>query len=107
MATKAHEVALDDYARNWLRIEFTTEGGQVKAFLAQYETTSSGKRVPVVRYDGVHGVAHRDLLSRQGDLIEKQWLPANLSFGEALQVGEQDIRANWRRYRAAFFRGRR
>jgi hypothetical protein len=105
MPTREHAFPLDDHARDWLRLRFTTHRGQVTAFLVQYETTIGGARKPVVRYDGAHGFAHRDTLNRRGDLIDKHRLPANLSFGEALQIGERDLRVDWRRYRQAFLRG--
>lgn len=106
MPTKEHDVPLDDVARNWIRLRFTTVGGGVTAFLVQYETIVGGERLPVVRYDGVHGFAHRDRLNRRGEVVDKQPLAGALSFAEALQIGEQDIRANWRHYRQAFLRGK-
>jgi hypothetical protein len=74
----------------------------VTAFAIQYETTVAGRRQPVVRYDSTHGFAHRDLLDRRGQLLEKTPLVGNPPFAKALQIGEQDIRANWRRYRRDF-----
>ena len=105
MPTKEHAFPLADHARDWLRLRITTHRGQVTEFLVQYETMIEDARIPVVRYDGAHGFAHRDVLNRRGDVVEKRRLPGGLSFGEALQVGERDLRVNWRRYRQAFFRG--
>lgn len=105
MPTKEHDLALDDRALNWLRLRITTARGRVTGFLVQYETTLGGKRIPVVRYDGAHGFAHQDVLDRRGNVVEKRRLPADLTFDEALQVGERDLRVNWRRYRRAFLRG--
>ena len=98
-------VPLDDHARNWIRVEFVREGKQLITFLAQYEILIGDEVYPVVRYDGAHGYAHRDLLNRRGDLIDKQELPGNPSFRDALEFGRRDILANWRRYRANFLRG--
>jgi hypothetical protein len=105
MPTREHAFPLDDHARNWLRLRITTRRGRVTAFLVQYETTIDDAWRPVVRYDGAHGFAHRDVLNRRGDVIGKSRLPDDLSFGEALQAGERDLRVNRRRYRQAFFRG--
>jgi hypothetical protein len=104
MPTKEHTVALDDHALNWIRLRITTVGGQVTAFLVQFETTIAGERYPVVRYDASHGFAHRDRLNRRGVQFEKYPLPSELSLEQGLTLGEQDIRNNWRRYRDAFLR---
>jgi hypothetical protein len=89
-----YELALDDARADWLRARFTT---------VQYETTISGLRMPVVRFDNAHGFAHRDLLDRNGRIIEKRPIPGNPSPDMALAQGEREIRRNWPRYRAAFF----
>lgn len=71
------------------------------AFLIQYETTISGRRLPVTRYDSSHGRPHQDLLDRHGNLISKRWLDS-FTLQEALEVGRHDRRANWQRYKAEF-----
>ena len=102
MRVIAYEVDLDDTALAWLRLRVETEREQVTGFLAQYETTFEGQWTPVMRYDTAHGFAHRDVLNRRGEVIEKQALALHLSFREALDLGVRDIRANWRRYRRDF-----
>ena len=99
-------IALDDHAHNWLRIKFVRAGKDLVIFLAQYEILIGEEVYPVVRYDGAHGFAHRDLLDRRGDVIDKQPLLGNPSFAEALDIGRHDILANWRQYRANFLRGK-
>lgn len=106
MRVIAYEVELDNTALEWLRLRVETEKGRVTGFLAQYETTFEGQRTPVMRYDTAHGFAHRDVLNRQGEVIEKQALAAHLSYREALDLGVRDIRSNWRRYRRSFLGGR-
>lgn len=103
MRVIAYEVELDDTALEWLRLRVETERGRVIGFLVQYETTVAGQRTPVIRYDSAHGFAHRDVLGRRGEFVEKQALASHLSFREALDLGVRDIRANWRRYRREFF----
>ncbi|MDP9364859.1 MAG: hypothetical protein M3Q10_11665 [Chloroflexota bacterium] len=98
-----YEVELDDEAREWLRLRITTEGADVTAFTAQYETTIGGERTPVVRYDNAHGYAHRDVLDRRGRVIDKRPVPGNPTLKEALEIGRMDLRNNWPHYRAAFF----
>jgi hypothetical protein len=98
-----YSLSLDDDRLDWVRVRFHTEGQTVTRFAVQYETTIDGKRVPVVRYDAAHGFAHRDLLNRRGDVIDKQ--PLAGTYDEALTFGVQDVQANWQDYREAFFRG--
>ena len=92
----------DNPEREWLRVRIATEKGAVMAFTVQYETTIAGQRFPVVRYDTEHDRPHRDLLDRGGRVIDKAWFPKDMTYDQALQAGNRDIRANWRRYRAAF-----
>lgn len=98
-----YEVALDETALEWMRVRFTTVRGQMTTFAIQYETTDHGKRVPVVRYDNAHGFAHRDLLDRRGQIVEKTPVAGASAPDIALNVGKQDIQENWERYRRAFF----
>lgn len=101
-----HERALDDEAREWLRVRITTDRGEVANFTIQYETMYGNEWAPVARYDLAHGFAHLDLLGRQGHLIDKRPLPGSLTAKEALDFGLRDLAENWRRYRERF-RGRR
>jgi len=105
MPYREFEVPLDDDAAEWLRLRITTERGNVEAFTVQYETTVEGERLPVARYDGAHGYAHRDLLDRRGRMIDKLRLPGGPTYKEALELGRRDLLANWPRYRDAFLRG--
>ena len=92
---------IDDAAREWVRLRFTFDRGEVTSFLVQYETTYLGRRVPVVRYDGVHGFAHRDILDRRGK-VTKEPLSGNPSYREALEIGRRDILENWQTYLVNF-----
>jgi hypothetical protein len=98
-----YEVALDETALEWMRVRFATVRGQVMTFAIQYETTDHGERVPVVRYDNAHGFAHRDVLNRRGQIIDKRPIAGAPEPNIALNVGERDIQENWERYRRAFF----
>lgn len=94
---------LDDTGLEWLRMRIETKDGRVMGFLVQYETTVTGERVPVVRYDTAHGFTHRDRLNRRGELVDKRRLGGDPPLNEALSTGVQDLRANWRRYRQDYF----
>lgn len=97
------EAPLSHSRNEWLRMRFTTVRGQVVVYTAQYETTIHGARTPVMRFDNAHGFAHRDRLDRSGRVVEKRAIAGNPDPGAALTQAQQDIVANWRRYRAEFF----
>jgi hypothetical protein len=103
MPERDFEIALDDEAINWIRFRFTTVGGKVTRFTAQYETMIDGERMPVMRYDNAHGVAHRDRLNRRGDVVEKTPMDV-ATLGEALNEAKREIAAYWRVFRADFLR---
>ena len=98
-----YRVALGD-DEDYLRTSIDTEGKTVLAFVAQYETAYKGDVTPVARYDTAHGRAHRDEFDRYG-ATRKVWLPEHLSFAEALQEADRDLRENWQRYKDRFLEG--
>lgn len=89
-------------SEDFMRVKIITDRGQVVDFVVQYETIIDGQTYPVVRYDGSHGQAHRDLLDARGRIVSKRWF--QVDYPEALALGIQDIRANWSRYREDFLR---
>ncbi len=100
--------ALDSATREGerIRIRLNVERGILTDFVVQYETPTSElshEHVAVVRYDGSHHRAHRDLLDARGRTVRKSWLPEHLSFGEALDYAIADIDQNWTRYRQDFY----
>ena len=75
-------------------------GKWVTQFSVQVEVLNRGRWQAVVRYDTAHGFAHRDLCHGDGS-VEK--IPLHVSsLNEALTVAENDLRANWVRYRGQF-----
>ncbi|HET8523369.1 MAG TPA: hypothetical protein VFL82_09055 [Thermomicrobiales bacterium] len=87
-------------------MRIATEHGELKELVAQYETTIGEHSYPVVRYDNAHGRPHRGLLDWSGETIHKHWLPDNLTLGQALDLGRDDLIANWTRYRLDFLERR-
>ncbi len=88
-----------------MRIRFNTERGVVTDFVVQYEMPTSEQsdaHFVVVRYDGSHRGAHRDLLDARGRTVRKSWLPEDLTFSEAFGFAVADIEQNWPRYRQDF-----
>lgn len=91
-----------------VRVEMMREGNRVVAFTAQGELWDGAGWRSVVRYDTAHGRPHCDVLDWAGRTVEKTWLPApyDNDYNAALTYAEQEIIANWARYRADYF-GRR
>lgn len=87
-----------------LRLRYRVSGNDVEAFTVQLELMVNGEWLPVVRYDGAHGVPHRDVLNRAGNVIAKEWLPG--SFNEVLTSSRRELEVNWRQH-IARFTGRR
>lgn len=71
-------------------------------FMVQLEINLKEKWKPVIRYDTVHGFAHRDILKADGR-TEKTPLPIG-DFNSALTFAEMDLRANWELYRERFLK---
>ena len=77
-----------------------SERGKIVFFRVQYETKIDDIWYPVVRYDTVHGFAHRDLLSMEGRLTKTPLF--NQDYNDALTFAENDLRTNWQYYKKRF-----
>ena len=74
--------------------------GKIVFFRVQYETRIGNQWYPVVRYDTVHGFAHRDLLDIKGHV--KKTPLFNQDYNDALSFAESDLKSNWLFYKRAF-----
>ena len=63
------------------------------------ETLIGGEWQAIVRYDTAHGRPHKDLLHPDGTQDKQEFY--GYAREEVLTLGERDIKANWKRYRAA------
>lgn len=77
--------------------------GRIVYFRVQYETMIEGKWYPVVRYDTVHGFAHRDLIDIKGKIVKTPLFIQD--YNDALTFAESDLKANWGVYKERFLRG--
>ena len=68
----------------------------------QYELKIKDEWYPVVRYDTVHGFAHKDIVPYKGE-AHKETLPFN-DFNLALTFAEKDLRDNWQKYRERYLK---
>ncbi|HCG77413.1 MAG: hypothetical protein COS11_02230 [bacterium (Candidatus Ratteibacteria) CG01_land_8_20_14_3_00_40_19] len=62
-------------------------------FVIQLEILIKDKWCPVVRYDTIHGFAHKDIIHPSGK-VDKIPLPIQ-NFNEALIFAEEELRAEW------------
>jgi len=74
--------------------------GRIVRFRIQYEARIGEKWHAIVRYDTAHGCPHKDVLHPDGAQDKVEFY--GYSREEALTLGERDIKANWRRYRAEY-----
>ena len=85
-----------------VRIRLDIDRGKVTAFTVQLEVYVEDRWYPVVRYDSAHGHPHRDLLDRDGRVIDKFWLDPTKSIKDIVAQAERDLDDNAAAYRAAF-----
>jgi len=100
LGEKSFVVYLSDSNRDRYRLFCVTEQGTVTIFCVQYEAFINGRWYPIVRYDTAHGFPHRDVLhpNRPQEKIE---YPGRTN-AEVLTLGQEDIKRNWRTYRALY-----
>jgi len=75
---------------------------RIVRFRIQYEARIGEKWQPIVRYDTAHGRPHKDVLHPDGSQDKVEFY--GYSEAEVLTLGERDIKANWRCYRAEYER---
>lgn len=83
------------------RQKLTTEKGQVKRFVVQYEAYIEGKWRAIVRYDTAHGYFHRDIIHPDRSTSKTEF--SAVEFAEAFTQAELDVKINWSRYRQKYF----
>jgi hypothetical protein len=94
---KDYPIYLDTDKFNRIRIFGTTERGNVKAIMCQYESLMNSKWIAIIRYDCSHGQPfHRDVMMPNGEK-EKQLVEIE-SLNEAFTYAVQDIKDKWEFY---------
>ncbi len=76
------------------RVKFEVDKGRVVQFVVQLEWLHADSWVAVVRYDTVHGFAHRDRYKADGSVSHHEALPVT-EFKDALTHAIRDIKLNW------------
>ncbi len=95
-------VAYRHFINDWnaVRVSFELERDLVLRFLVQLECRFDHEWFAVVRYDTVHGFAHRDLILPSGQ-TEKTEMSAQ-DYNQALTLAIRDINQNWASYRQRY-----
>jgi hypothetical protein len=93
---ESYIVWLDEH--RYIAVEFTTVHGEVVSFLVRLMACfRDGDRI-LSRFDTAHGIAHQDLLTAEGKLRGKRWLP-ELTFNEALDHAIEHFKTHHEDYR--------
>lgn len=100
MSEKDYIFYLTPQRTDRFRYSHALERGQIARFCVQYEALIEGAWQAIVRYDTAHGRPHKDLLHPDGKQSKQEY--PGYSPEEVLTLGERDIKANWRHYRATF-----
>ena len=80
----------------------THSKNKIISFTVQLEILYKNKWYPVIRYDTMHGFAHRDFIHPDGT-IDKTPLFLQ-DYNENLIFAENDIKYNWELYRLKFLK---
>ena len=100
MSEKDYLIYLTSERIDRFRHLHSLERGQITRFCVQYEAFIDGEWQAIVRYDTAHGRPHKDLLHPDGRQDKQEY--RGYSPEEVLTLGERDIKANWKHYRAAY-----
>ena len=85
-----------------LRFAIRLSRGAATGFVAHYEAKIGDRFSPIVRYDAAQGEPRRYFLRPDG--TERLQEPLDRPRDQALRAAQEDLRANWRRYRQDFER---
>ena len=83
-----------------LRIYAQKEKGEILEFVVQYEILISGKWQALVRYDTVHGFAHKDIMRPDGTTVKQPLFFE--TYNLAFTFATFDLKVNWKQYRDTF-----
>ncbi len=100
MGEKEYLIYLSPEYADRFRYYHDLERGKITRFCVQYEAFIGGEWHALVRYDTAHGRPHKDLLHPDGTQDKDEFY--SYSREEVLTLGERDIKANWKRYRAVY-----
>jgi ribosomal protein S13 len=100
MSEKNYLILLDIDARK--RHHHVSEAGRIIKFVVQLEIKIGEEWKEVIRYDCVHGYAHKDFYNIRG---QHKKINLRLDYEDTLTMAEDDINENWEIYRENFLKG--
>lgn len=71
MSKQEYDKYLD--SNNYVYVSFTTERGQVVRFVVKLRCRIGKEWFEVIRYDGGHGIPHKDIFFPDGTIERKVW----------------------------------
>jgi len=80
-----------------------TAKGDIIGFAVQLEVLVNDQWKVVIRYDSAHGFGHIDRYYLNG---RKDKMELHLKLSEALTLGDEDIKENWKIYQNLFLEGK-
>ena len=80
-----------------LRVTARKDKGEILEFIVQYETVILGEWRPVVRYDTLHGFAHKDIIRASGEVVKQPLLFE--TYNLAFTFATLDLKMHWRLYK--------
>ncbi|MBI5650158.1 MAG: hypothetical protein HZC40_06910 [Chloroflexi bacterium] len=100
MPTTQFTVPLQGSPTDRYRHYHVFEKGAITTFTMQYEAEIDEQWRAIVRYDTAHGRPHKDLLHPDSAATKEEF--PHYTNAEVLTIGQDDIRKNWKKYRAQY-----
>ena len=101
MRINEYVIPLGENARK--RHYHEADKGDIIGFAAQLEVLVNDQWKVVIRYDSAHGFAHIDRYYLDGRKVK---IELHLKLSEALTLGDEDIKENWKIYQKLFLEGK-
>jgi hypothetical protein len=95
MPSKQYQIWLTETL--FIAVEIVMAGGRVVSFCVRLMTVKRNGEQNIARYDTAHGVPHRDVLDRHGNVIQKIWFP-DASFEAVLNHALDDFKLHHAEY---------
>ncbi len=101
MRINEYVIPLGENARK--RHYHEADKGDIIGFAVQLEVLVDDQWKVVIRYDSAHGFAHIDRYYLDGRKVK---IELHLKLSEALTLGDEDIKENWKIYQKLFLEGK-
>ena len=99
MPSKRYEIWLNEFI--FIVAEIGMGSGRVVSFCVRLMIVEGGHEYNIARYDTAHGVPHRDVLDREGRLLQKIWFQ-DQTFESILNYALDDFKLHYEQYAKAW-----